>query len=170
MLRDTAGPFLLRRWKQTEKENIVSVEDFMLPEIIRIQVDGFKNGSQEKLVKYSKNSRNIFYVIKSQDKIIGYCVYYLKLKLSLKGFEKQSAIFSIATDRNFRGKGFAERLLNESIEEMKLNGILSIILYENINNQPAIQLYKKIGFREVKTIKNICGHTERCYEMELEPV
>jgi [ribosomal protein S18]-alanine N-acetyltransferase len=170
MLQDMAGPFLLRRWKQTEKENIASVEDFMLPEILRIQADRFKNGNPEKLIKYSKNSRNIFYVIKNRDKVVGYCTYYLKPTLSLKGFKKQCVICSIATDRIFRDKGFAERLLNESIEEMKLNGISSIILYVNINNQPAIQLYKKIGFREVKTVKNVCSHTEICYEMELELV
>jgi ribosomal-protein-alanine N-acetyltransferase len=32
----------------------------MLPEIIRIPAEGFKNGSPEKCVKYSKDSRNIF--------------------------------------------------------------------------------------------------------------
>ncbi len=131
---------------------------------------GLKMEIRKKLIKYSKNSRNIFYVIKNRDKVVGYCIYYLKPTVSLKDFKKQCVICSIATDRIFRGKGFAERLLNESIEEMKLNGTSSIILYVNINNQPAIQLYKKIGFREVKTVKNVCGHTEICYEMELELV
>lgn len=92
----------------------------MLPGILRIQVEGFRNGSLKKLLKYSKNSGNIFYVIKSQDKVIGYCTYYLKMTLSFKGFVKQSVISEISIDRNFRSNGFAERLLNESIEEMKL--------------------------------------------------
>ncbi len=118
----------------------------MLPEILRIQAEGFKNGSPEKLVKYSKNSGNIFYVIKSQDKVIGYCTYYLKPTLSLKGFEKQSVISEISIDRNFRSNGFAKRLLNESIEELKLNGISSIILFVNLNNRPAIRLIRKNWF------------------------
>jgi [ribosomal protein S18]-alanine N-acetyltransferase len=66
---NTAISFFLRRWEQTEKENIVSVEGSMISEILRIQAEGFKNGSPEKLVKYSKNYKNIFYVIKSQDKL-----------------------------------------------------------------------------------------------------
>jgi ribosomal-protein-alanine N-acetyltransferase len=38
IIRNTDSPLLLRRCKKlTEKENIVSVEDFMLPEILRIQ-------------------------------------------------------------------------------------------------------------------------------------
>jgi [ribosomal protein S18]-alanine N-acetyltransferase len=166
LLQDAAGIFLLRQWKQIEKENIVSVEDSMLPEIRKIQAEGFKNGSLEKLVKYSKNSRNIFYVIKNEDKVVGYCIYYLKPILSFKGFEKQSVICSIATDRNFRGRGFAEKLLENSIEEMKLNGISSILLYVNVNNLPAIRLYKKTGFRVINEVKNICGQKETCYEME----
>jgi [ribosomal protein S18]-alanine N-acetyltransferase len=146
VLIDTVSPFLLSRWKQTEKENIVSVEDSMLPGILRIQAEGFKNGSPEKLVNYSKNSGNIFYVIKSQDKVIGYCTYYLKPTLSLKGFEKQSVISEISIDRNFRSNGFAKRLLNESIEELMLNGISSIILFVNLNNRPAIRLIRKNWF------------------------
>jgi ribosomal-protein-alanine N-acetyltransferase len=167
LLRDTAGSLLVKKWKPIEKEDIVSIEDSMLSEVLRIQAEGFKKGNPEILVKYSKNFRNIFYVIKSKDKIVGYCVYYLKPAHSLKGFEKQSVICSIATDRNFRGRGFAEKLVRSSIEEMKVNGISSILLYVNVNNFPAMQLYEKIGFREIRQVKNICGQKEKCYEMEL---
>ena len=104
------------------------------------------------------------------DEIVGYCVYYIKPALSLKSFEKKSVISSIAIDRNFRGRGFAERLLKSSTEEMKANGISSVLLYVNINNLPAIHLYQKIGFRKIKQVKNICGQSEKCYEMELRLV
>jgi ribosomal-protein-alanine N-acetyltransferase len=104
----------------------------MISEILRIQAEGFKNGSPEKFVKYSKNYKNIFHVIKSQDKVIGYCTYYLKLILSFKGFVKQLVISEISIDRNFIGNGFAEGLLNENTGEMKLDAILSIISCVNI--------------------------------------
>lgn len=41
-LWDTAGFFLLRGWEQLENENIETVNDTMLPEIFRIQAEGFK--------------------------------------------------------------------------------------------------------------------------------
>lgn len=170
LLRDTTSNLMVKKWKSIEKEDIVSIEDSMLPEVLRIQAEGFKNASPKKLIRYSKNSRNIFYVMKSKSKIVGYCIYYLKPTLSLKGFEKNSVVSSIATDRNFRGMGFAERLLRSSIEEMKINGISAVLLYVNVNNLPAIKLYKKIGFREIKLVKNICGQNESCYEMELRLV
>ncbi|RPJ78298.1 MAG: GNAT family N-acetyltransferase [Alphaproteobacteria bacterium] len=168
MLLDYIGAFLLRQWKQTERENIISVEDSMFPEIFRIQAEGFKHGNQEKILKYSKNFRDVFYVIKNEDRIAGYCIYYLRAAISSKSFEKQSVISEIAIDRNFRGKRFAERLLKKSIEEMKLNGISSILLYVDLNNQPAIRLYEKFGFNITKEVKNVCGQNETCYEMKLK--
>ena len=45
---------------------------------------------------------------------------------------------------SFRVEGFAERLLKESIEEMKLNGIPFITLYVKVNNHHAVTLYKKL--------------------------
>lgn len=170
LLQDIAGTLMIKQWKPIEKENIFSIENSMLPEVLRIQAEGFNNENKEKLVKYSKNFNNIFYVLKSKDKIVGYCIYYLKPAFSLKGFERQSVICSIATDINFRGRGFAEGLLKSTIEEMKVNGIASILLYVNVNNFPAIQLYNKIGFRKTKQIKNICGQNEICYEMKLKLV
>jgi ribosomal-protein-alanine N-acetyltransferase len=164
---DYTGAFLLRQWRQTKRENIVSVENSMLPDIFRIQAEGFKHRNQEKILKYSKNFRDVFYVIKNEDKIVGYCIYYLRATLSLKGFEKQSVISEIAIDRNSRGRKFAEKLLKRSIEEMKLNGISFILLYVNVNNQPAIRLYEKFGFQITKKVKNICGQGEICYEMKL---
>jgi [ribosomal protein S18]-alanine N-acetyltransferase len=166
----TAGPFLLRKWKKIYKDCILTIEDYMLPEVLRIQVEVFNRENREKLVNYSKSFRDVFYVINNNDKVIGYCIYYLKPALSFKGFEMQSVLSALAIDINFRGKGFAERLLKESIEEMKLNGITVITLYVQINNHHAIQLYKKIGFRIITETKNICGYGEICYKMELKLV
>jgi len=85
----------------------------MLPEILRIQAEGFKHENQGRIVKYSNIFRNIFYVIISQDKVVGYCIYYLKPVFSFRGFEKQSVISEIAVDGNFRGRGFAEIIERE---------------------------------------------------------
>jgi ribosomal-protein-alanine N-acetyltransferase len=98
---------------------------------------------------------------------VGYCIYYLKPVLSPKGFKKKSVIYSISIDKNFRRKHYGENLLKESIKEMKLNGVSSILLYVNMENLPAIRLYEKIGFKKIKEIKDICGPKEACYEMEL---
>jgi ribosomal-protein-alanine N-acetyltransferase len=168
LLRDTIGAHILKEWKYTEKENIVSVDETMLTEILRIQAEGFDSKNQEKLLKYSKKLRKIFYVIKNQDKIAGYCIYYLKPELSFKGLKKKSVIYSVAIDKKFREMGYGRKLLEESIKEMRLNEISSVLLYVNVNNTPAIKLYEKMGFQILKKIKGICGQKEKCYIMELK--
>ena len=170
VLKDILGVFLLKGWKQTDKENIVPVDDYIIPEVIKIQSESFQDKSEKDIIKYSKSSRKIFYVVKSHDRVVGYCIYYLKPVISSRGFKKQSVIYSIATDRNFRGKGFGKKLLKESIKEMRLNKISSIILYVSKNNVPAIRLYEKTGFVTIGQIENVCGQKEKCYKMELKLV
>lgn len=140
----------------------------MLPEILRIQAEGFMKNNREKIFRYSKDFRVLFYVIKSQDQVAGYCIYYLRPVLSFKGLGKEVGITEIAIDKRFREKGLAKELLEKSIEEMRLNGIKSVILYVNINNEPAIRLYEKLGFQKTKELKDICGRNEICFEMKLK--
>ncbi len=168
LARDTIGAHLLKKWKYIETKDIVPVDKTMLPDILRIQAEAFDSKSQENLVKYSEKLRKIFYVIKDQEEIAGYCIYYLKPELSLKGLKKKSVIYSIAIDNKFRGKGYGRKLLEESAKEMKLNGIDSILLYVNVNNTPATKLYEKMGFRMIKETKGVCGQDEKCYIMELK--
>ncbi len=167
-LWDTAGIFLLKSWERIEKENIGTIEDTMLPEILRIQAEGFKNEKPDEIMKYSNKFRNVFYVIKSQDKVVGYCTYRLKPELSFKGLKKKSVVYSIAIDNKSRNQGFGKKLLEESIKEMRLNRVSSVFLYVNVNNAPALKLYKKTGFLIVEEVENICGQNERCYKMELK--
>jgi len=168
LLRDTVGAYILKGWKSIEKENIVPVDATMLPEIFRIQAESFDSKNREKLLKYSRKLRKIFYVIKSQDEIAGYCTYYLKPELSFRGLEKKSVVYSLAIDSKFRGMGHGRKLLEESIKEMKLNGISSVLLYVNVVNTPAVKLYEKMNFQVVKEIEEICGKQEKCYLMELK--
>ena len=168
LLQDDIGVSYLNGWKEIKKENIVTVNDFMLPEVLRIQAEGFENGSQEKIQKYLKKFKKVFYIIKDKDRIVGFCIYYLKPSFSFKGFKKQAVISSIAIEKGSRGKGLAEKILTHTIEEMKINNIQSILLYVNVNNLPARKLYEKIGFQTRKEIRNICGRGQMCYEMELK--
>ena len=151
-----------------DKDSVASIDNFMVPEILRIHNEGFESQSPDILLKYSKKMKTLFYIIKSQDKPVGYCAYYLKPVLFLRHFNKKSVIYSIAIDKSFRNKGFGEKLLRESIKEMRLNEISSVLLYVNVKNFPAINLYKKIGFRVIKQIDDLCGNCEICYEMELK--
>lgn len=148
MLRNTAGVFLLTRWKQVEKENVGTVDETTLPEVLRIQAEGFENQRQGDLIKHSKKFREIFYTIKSRDSVIGYCTYYLKPSFSLRGFEKESVIYSVAIDRKFRNKGFGRKLMEESILEMKHNGVQSIFFVCKCKQYSCYEIIQKNGLSD----------------------
>jgi len=167
MLKDLLGILFLLRWKQLEKEDIVPVNNSVIPEILEIQSEEFPQKNEKEVLKCSKYFTKIFYIIKNQDELAGYCIYRLRPVVYSKGIKKQSVIYSIATAQKFRQKGFAKKLLKRSIEEMKLNRISSVFLYVNVNNIPAIKLYKEMGFVIIEQIKDICGQKENCYKMEL---
>ncbi len=71
-VRNIIGTLFIQRWRQMEKENVVPVEYSMLSEVIRIQYEGFENKNRDEVRRYSKRMRKIFYVIKSQDQVVGY--------------------------------------------------------------------------------------------------
>ena len=168
MLRDILGILFLLGWRKLEKEDVIPVNNSVIPEILEIQSEEFPQKNEKEILKCSKYFTKIFYIIKSQDELAGYCIYRLRPVVYSKGIKKQSVIYSIATAQKFRKKGFARKLLKASIEEMKLNRISSVFLYVNVNNIPAIKLYKEIGFVIIEQIKNVCGQKENCYKMELK--
>jgi ribosomal-protein-alanine N-acetyltransferase len=168
IVKDSIGVLLLRDWKSIEKEDIVIVNDEILPEITRVQNEGFEYNRRNGIRRFSKKLRKTFYVIKSQNEIVGYCIYYVKPDLSFYGIRKKAIIYSLAISKNFRRKGFAKRLLKETIKEMEINNISSIFLYVDVKNSPAINLYEKIGFQILREVEDICSEGELCHEMELK--
>jgi len=168
LAKDSIGVLLLRDWKSIEKEDIVIINDDMLPEIIRIQGEGFKNNRKSVIRRFSKKLRKTFYIIRSQNEIVGYCIYYVKPDLSQYSIKKKAIIYSLAIGKDFRQKGFAKRLLKETIKEMEINNISSVFLHVDVKNSPAINLYEKVGFQISREIKDICSEGELCYEMKLK--
>lgn len=63
-------------------------------------------------------------------------------------------ILTILTHPNFRGQGKAKALLEHLISYAKENNVRQIFLEVNIENQPAISLYEKMGFTKTGVRKN----------------
>jgi len=55
-------------------------------------------------------------------------------------------IFSLGTSPCYRGKGICTALISRCIEELRNDGYTNIILDVHLDNTPAFQLYKKLGF------------------------
>ena len=74
------------------------------------------------------------------------------LKYFPKSEKDELYISSLAVFEEYRGIGVATRLI-EKAENMALDSNLNkLSLFVEINNYPAINLYKKCGFRETKKV------------------
>jgi ribosomal protein S18 acetylase RimI-like enzyme len=57
-------------------------------------------------------------------------------------------IFDIVTDASYRKKGFATNIMEGLLSWGKANGVHTAYLQVMLNNDPALRLYEKLGFKE----------------------
>jgi len=62
--------------------------------------------------------------------------------------------FEIFIDKEYRNKGIGNILINTTLEYSGYLGLRNMDLHVRENNKNAIKLYKKNGFKKIKTIKN----------------
>lgn len=70
-------------------------------------------------------------------------------------------MMNLAVSPSFRRQGIGERLVNCLTEELKENGVKTLLLEVRISNEPAKELYQKLGFE-------IVGKRPRYYEKPRE--
>lgn len=83
---------------------------------------------------------------------------------------KLIARVGIAVGDDFQGRGIGSQLLLNLIDLAQINGVDKLFLDVYSNNQKAVSLYKKYGFKLVHAKKNKSHHMEdmpEIYEMEL---
>ena len=66
----------------------------------------------------------------------------------------ESDMMNVAVHPDFRRRGIAEALINNLIEELKKRESRCLTLEVRASNEPAKQLYEKLGFAEVGCRKN----------------
>lgn len=92
-------------------------------------------------VKYLRNDYSKEYVYILNNEIVGFIIYeYIYDRIELD---------YIYVDKEKRGMGIANILMNQMINFAKENNLKNITLEVNKNNEVAISLYKKYGFIEV---------------------
>lgn len=92
------------------------------------------------------------FVAKIQNKIVGYITFKINEKDNpIMRYRKQLEIEAICIDEKNREKGIGTQLLKYAKEYGKQNNCTDIYLTVNEENENAIKLYEKFGFK----IKNI---------------
>ena len=65
------------------------------------------------------------------------------------------AIGGVITPERFRGNGYAKRCVYALCEKLLKDGYKFIVLHVNSKNQPAISVYKRIGFEQIDETRKI---------------
>lgn len=74
----------------------------------------------------------------------------------------EAEILSVAVDRSQRGRGVAQKLLRMNLGRLAGLGVTTVFLEVGADNEAAIRLYRRAGFREV-------GRREGYYPNEPAP-
>lgn len=117
------------------------------PDLFKKAEEVISKGQLEELIA----NKEIF-VAKLQEEIVGYVTIKIveKTNPSMR-YRVQISIEAICVDEKARGKGIGTKLLEYVREYGKQNGCTDMYLTVNEENENAINLYEKFGFR-VKSI------------------
>ena len=142
---------------------VPKIEDFKRVNELAVQVhemhvtwnpDIFKSVEEVINKEYFENliKNEEIYIAKVDKEIVGYIIFNIKEKEnSSMRYRKQLNIDAICVDERYRGKGIGTKIL-ESIKEIaKTKGCTDLYLTVNQENENAIKVYEKFGFK----VKNI---------------
>src|SRR6266536_2786428 len=102
--------FSVRRVRPSDLDRILAIE--------RAGV-GEWAGDRNTFAEYARTCGELFLVIESGDRVIGYCIACIRRRLLIRRAE----LVSIAVDPAVRGKGAADALLAATLRRLKVRGI-----------------------------------------------
>ncbi len=136
--------YVVRRAFEEDVPNVIAVNMATLPEhytdfFYYDLLRGFPEG---------------FLVTEREGEIVGYIMCRLEYGFSNFGLSviKKGHIVSIAVMEEHRRKGLGRALMEEAMKAMKMRRCSETFLEVRVSNFPAIDLYKKLGFVEVRKI------------------
>ena len=139
---------LISRIEKLEKRNLgseASINRWVIPVIIRYG----------KFIVAQKGE--------SDSDIIGVCELIRDCKSKGRIF-----IFSFYIDRDYRKKGIGKKLLGEVVDILKYEGFAEVELTVDPDNESAVGLYKRFGFKKVALRENEYGRGVNRDLMRLE--
>ena len=101
------------------------------------------------------DSPETFVVAENNNKIIGYIVCRIEYGFSVlkkMSLARKGHVVSFAVLEEYRGKGIGKKLVEQSIEGMKIRKCNESYLEVRTDNIPAIKLYESLGFDRIATL------------------
>ena len=125
----------------------------------RIQVAPWSRENIESELSKPYSSFLVYTDDETDSEIAGYIVFW--------NMFDECQILNLGVDLSYRGLGMAQKLVRHAVNQAVSQGIRKILLDVRKPNQPAIQLYQKLGFVIIHVRKNFYSNGEDAYQMAL---
>jgi ribosomal-protein-alanine N-acetyltransferase len=139
--------FKLRKFAMSDLETVKDINRVCLPE----------NYTDFFFVDLFRRFPETFIVAEEDGEIVGYIMCRIEVGLSNLGFSgliKKGHVVSIAVMPENRRKGIAEAVIKKAVENMhSMYNAKQCYLEVRMTNEPAINLYKKLGFEITRTVR-----------------
>lgn len=154
----------MQKWNTRKNMRIIvknrySSADFT--DIEKIEKNSFKDSWKKEEIKTLLLNENYHLIVnEDSNKIISYVIF--------TAVFDEIEIIRTATDINYRMKKNADKSMDFFIKYSEKKGASKIFLDVGVNNFPAVNLYKKKGFKIINERKKYFKDGENAYMMLLE--
>ncbi|MEM2106045.1 MAG: ribosomal protein S18-alanine N-acetyltransferase [Candidatus Bathyarchaeia archaeon] len=153
--------FTLRKFTTNDLQDVIHINRVCLPE----------NYTDFFFLDLHRRFPETFIVAEESGEIVGYIMCRIEFGLSDFGFSgliKKGHIVSVAVMPQHRRKGIGQALITEALNGMRSYGAKQCFLEVRVTNDPAINLYKKLGFKITRKIHGYYADGEDAYVMSME--
>lgn len=137
-------PFTLRLFELRDLDSVLYINGTCLPE----------NYSPDFFLAHGREYPEAFLVAELGGEVVAYSMSRVEYGLSLfkRGFAKRGHVISIAVLPHARRMGIGTALLTRTMDALRKYGATEAYLEVRVSNEPAIALYRKLGFRNIRRI------------------
>lgn len=149
-------PFVLRKSTVEDLEQVMNINLVSLPE----------NYSSFFFADIYAHFPDTFIVADVDGKIVGYIMCRIESGFLNFHLSKKGHVISVAVLPEYRNKGVGTAILNEAMKSMASRyGAKECFLEVRVSNAAAINLYKRVGLKIEKTLRNYYSDGENAYIM-----
>ena len=150
--------YKLRKFSMSDLNAVMEINRVCLPE----------NYSQFFYVDLFRRFPETFLVAEENEKVVGYIMCRVEVGLGdigFSGLKKRGHVVSVAVIPEHRKKGVGEALVSSAMDAMRTYNAKQCYLEVRVSNDPAVKLYKKLGFEVTRTSQSYYADGEDAYIM-----
>ncbi len=150
--------YKLRKFSINDLNAVMEINRVCLPE----------NYSQFFYVDLFRRFPETFLVAEENGNVAGYIMCRIEVGLGdigFSGLKKRGHVVSVAVIPEHRKKGVGEALVSSAMDAMRTYNAKQCYLEVRVSNDPAIELYKKMGFEVTRTSQSYYADGEDAYIM-----